>query len=152
MCAVASFRFFSLGSGFPFAWLEDHLDADAALFRRGVFELTPAFLPSLALDIFHQRIRPVCLSATLESQTDFIRAFGRLPDVTIAPSNDTGNGEHLVINGCKIRGGFGPKFATELVKERKAVVAVPDYKRAKNWSSLLVDGYGYACYDWRLLT
>jgi hypothetical protein len=121
---------------YPFAWLEDHLDACAAVFTRGVFELTPPFLPSLALDIFRQKIRRVYLSATLESQTDFIRAFGRLPEATITPSNDAGNGERLIVNGRKIKGGFGPKFATKLVKTQKAVIAVPDYERAKSWSGL----------------
>jgi hypothetical protein len=121
---------------YPFAWLEDHLDAYAAVFTRGVFELTPPFVPSLALDIFRQKIRRVYLSATLESQTDFIRAFGRLPEVTIAPSNDAGNGERMIIGGRMIKGGFGPNFATELVKKQKAVIAVPDYERAKKWSGL----------------
>jgi Helicase C-terminal domain len=121
---------------YPFAWLEDHLNACAAVFTRGVFELTPPFLPSLALDIFRQKIRRVYLSATLESQTDFIRAFGRLPDVTITPSNDAGNGERLVISGRTIKEGFSPKFAAKLVRTQKVVVAVPDYERAKIWSSL----------------
>ncbi len=121
---------------YPFAWLEDHLDACAAIFTRGVFELAPPFLPSLSLDIFQQKIRRVYLSATLESQTDFIRAFGRLPEVTITPSNDAGNGERLIINGRNIKGGFGRKFATKLVKTQKAVIAIPDYERAKNWSGL----------------
>jgi hypothetical protein len=121
---------------YPFAWLEDHIDACAAVFTRGVFELTAPFLPSLALDIFQQKIRRVYLSATLQSQTDFIRAFGRLPDATIAPSNDAGNGERLIVNGRKIKGGFGPKFATKLVKSQKVVIAVPDYEGAKGWWSV----------------
>jgi hypothetical protein len=121
---------------YSFAWLEDHINACSAIFTRGIFELAPPFLPSLALDIFQQKLRRVYLSATLESQTDFIRAFGRLPDVTVTPSNDAGNGERLIINGRTIKGGFGPKFATRLVKKQKAVVAVPDYERAKNWSEV----------------
>jgi hypothetical protein len=121
---------------YPFAWVEDHIEACAALFTHGVFELAPPFLPSLALDIFQQKIRRIYLSATLGSHTDFIRAFGRLPDVTIAPSNDAGNGERLIVNGRKIKGGFQGKFATKLVKKQKAVIAVRDYDQAKNWSSL----------------
>lgn len=121
---------------YPFAWLEDQIDSCAAIFTRGVFELAPPFLPSLALDIFQQRVRRVYLSATLQSQTDFIRAFGRLPEVTITPSNDAGNGERLIINGRKVKGGFGPKFAANLVKKQKVVIAVPDYERAKPWSTL----------------
>jgi hypothetical protein len=106
------------------------------VFTRGVFELAPPFLPSLALDIFQQKIRRVYLSATLESQADFIRAFGRVPDVTITPSNDAGNGERLIVNGRTIKGGFGIEFATKLAKTQKVVIAVPDYEGAKVWSSV----------------
>ena len=60
---------------FQFAWLEDHLNACAAIFSRGVFELSTPFLPSRALDIFEQPIRRVYLSATLESLADlFVRS------------------------------------------------------------------------------
>ncbi|MBB5745214.1 DEAD/DEAH box helicase family protein [Brevundimonas variabilis] len=121
---------------YPFAWLEDRLGACAAVFTRGAFELTPPFLPSLAIDIFQQKVRRVYLSATLQSQTDFIRAFGRKPDVTVTPSNDAGNGERLIVSGRKISGGFGPDFAEKLVKKQKVVIAVPDYERAKDWAKV----------------
>ena len=121
---------------YQFAWLEDHLNACAAVFRSGVFELTPPFMPSQALDIFRQDIRRVYLSATLESMVDFIRAFGRKPSATITPANDAGNGERLFINGRDIKKGFGPEFAKGLVKSRKAVIAIPDYYRASNWRDL----------------
>ena len=121
---------------YPFAWLEDHLECCAAIFTRGVFELTPPFLPSLALDIFEQRIRRVYLSATLRSQTEFIRAFGRRPSEVVAPANDAGNGERLILDGRKVKKGFGPKFAKKLVKNRKAIIAVPDYTRAKEWEEV----------------
>jgi len=121
---------------YPFAWLEDRINACAAVFTRGAFELTPPFLPSLALDIFQQRVRRVYLSATLQSQTDFIRAFGRKPDVTITPSNDAGNGERLIVSGRKVKSGFGPGFAEKLVETQKVVIAVPDYERAKPWEKV----------------
>lgn len=121
---------------YPFAWLEDRINACAAVFTRGAFELTPPFLPSLALDIFQQKVRRVYLSATLQSQTDFIRAFGRKPDVTITPSNDAGNGERLIISGRKVKSGFGPDFAEKLVETQKVVIAVPDYERAKAWAKV----------------
>lgn len=121
---------------YPFAWLEDHLDCCAAVFTRGVFELTPPFLPSLALDIFEQKIRRVYLSATLQSQTEFIRAFGRKPSDIITPSNDAGNGERLILDGRQVRKGFGPEFAKKLVKDRKAIIAVPDYTRAREWEGV----------------
>ena len=118
---------------YPFAWLEDRLDCCAAIFTRGVFELAPPFLPSLALDIFEQKIRRVYLSATLQSQTGFIRAFGRKPNKIIRPSNDAGNGERLILDGRQVKKGFGSKFAKKLVKGRKVIIAVPDYARANEW-------------------
>ena len=121
---------------FQFEWLEDHLNACAAIFRCGVFELAPPFLPSRALDIFGQNVRRVYLSATLESLADFIRAFGRKPGKIITPSNDAGNGERLIVYGRRIEEGFGPKFVKKLVKNHKAVVAVPDYGRARAWKNL----------------
>ena len=121
---------------YPFAWLEDHLDCCAAIFSRGTFELAPPFLPSLALDIFEQKIRRVYLSATLQSQTEFIRAFGRQPDEIITPSNDAGNGERLILDGRQVKMGFGPKFAKKLVKGRKCIVAVRDYAHAKAWEDI----------------
>ncbi|MDG5488874.1 DEAD/DEAH box helicase family protein [Sphingomonas sp. BGYR3] len=121
---------------YPFAWLEDRINVCAAVFTRGAFELTPPFLPSLALDIFQQKVRRVYLSATLQSQTDFIRAFGRKPDVTVTPSNDAGNGERLIVSGRKVKNGFGPDFAEKLVETQKVVIAVPDYERAKAWAKV----------------
>lgn len=124
---------------FPFAWAEDHLHAYSAVFCRGVFELTPPFLPSRALDIFSNRVqRRVYLSATLESQTDFIRAFGRKPDEVITPANDAGNGERLVVNGRFLKEGFGPDFASKVAGKRKTVIAVPSYRSADRWKNLAV--------------
>ena len=121
---------------FQYAWLEDHLNACAAIFSRGVFELSPPFLPSLALDFFEQKIKRVYLSATLESLAEFVRAFGRKPDVTVTPLNDAGNGERLVIGNAKIKKGFGPKFANTLIKRYKTVIAVPSYNDAANWKDI----------------
>lgn len=121
---------------YPFAWLEDNLDACAALFTRGVFEISPPFLPSLALDIFEQPLRRVYLSATLQSQTEFVRAFGRLPKATVMPSNDAGNGERLIINGRRVKKGLGPDFVSKIVATRKAVIAIPDYSSATKWEAV----------------
>ena len=121
---------------YPFKWLEDRLDCCAAIFTRGVFELAPPFLPSLALDIFEKNIRRVYLSATIQSQTEFIRAFGRQPTEIITPPNDAGNGERLILDGRKVKEGFGPKFAKKLVTCRKVIIAVPNYARAREWVDL----------------
>jgi hypothetical protein len=122
---------------FPYAWLEDHYQAYCAIFSHGRFELTPIFLPSRALDIFSSAVqRRVYLSATLESQTDFIRAFGRKPKVVITPENDAGNGERLIIDGRKVVAGITPEFVRAVSGSTKVVIAVPSYHSAERWATV----------------
>lgn len=125
---------------YPYAWLEDHLDAYAAVFSRGEFELTPPFLPSLALDLFSKAVqRRVYMSATMQSKTDFVRAFGRVPDEIIVPDNDAGRGERLILGNKDFGGGYSPSFVSKLVEARKAVIAVPSYHVAeKKWKGVAV--------------
>lgn len=84
---------------YAFAHLSDHLEHCAVLFSKGLIEITPPFLPSMALNVFDRNIRRVYLSATLKHKTDFVRAFGRLPEIAIEPRNDAGNGERLILFG-----------------------------------------------------
>jgi Rad3-related DNA helicase len=119
-----------------FAHLRDKIDCCAALFGRGRFELAPPFLPSLALDVFERPIRRVYLSATLRSRSDFVRAFGRLPEMTIEPDNDAGNGERLILFGRMIPGDITPKLVASVSQTRKTLIAVPNYPAAKAWADL----------------
>ena len=82
---------------YAYEYLRDRLDCCAALFGDATFELSPPFMPSLAIDVFQANVRRVYLSATLRSKSDFVRAFGRLPDVHIEPDSDAGNGERLIL-------------------------------------------------------
>jgi Helicase C-terminal domain len=121
---------------YAFPYLRDRLDRCAVLFGRGVCEITPPFLPSLALDVFERPIRRIYLSATLAYKTDFVRAFGRLPDVSIEPRNDAGNGERLILFSRLIAKGVTPELIERLGKKNKAVIAVPSYPAASKWSKL----------------
>ncbi|MCY4184212.1 MAG: DEAD/DEAH box helicase family protein [Rhodobacteraceae bacterium] len=123
---------------YPFEHLKDHIEACAGVFTNGVFELTPPFLPSLAIDVFEQPIKRIYLSATLQSQTEFIRAFGRKPQEVIIPSNDAGNGERLIIGGQAIKEGFSIDFIKKLSSKNKVIIAVPNYFEAEKWSDLAV--------------
>jgi len=123
---------------YAFAYLRDKIDCCTILFSRGTFELAPPFLPSLALDVFERPIRRVYLSATLRSKTDLVRAFGRLPDIVVEPDNDAGNGERLILFGRSIVGGITPNLVSSICAERKALIAVPNYHAAQDWSSLAV--------------
>lgn len=123
---------------YSFAHLRNKLDRCAVLFGRGVCELTPPFLPSLATDVFERPIRRVYLSATLASKTDFVRAFGRLPDVSIEPRNDAGNGERLILFGRGLPEGITPHLVNEIVEKHKALIAVPNYPSARTWSGISI--------------
>ena len=121
---------------YSFEHLKDHLEACAAVFTRGVFEISPPFLPALAMDVFERPVKRVYLSATLQSQTEFIRAFGRKPQEVIVPSNDAGNGERLIISGQSIQNGFSVNFVKHLSSSKKVVIAVPNYLAAEKWTKL----------------
>lgn len=123
---------------FSFGHLRDRLDQCAVLFGRGFCELTPPFLPSLATDVFERPIRRVYLSATLASKADFVRAFGRLPEVAIEPRNDAGNGERIVLFGRSLPDGVTPSLVAKLSARRKVLIAVPNYPAAKKWELVAV--------------
>jgi hypothetical protein len=120
-----------------YAHLKDHLACCAILFARDGCQITPPFLPSLALDVFDRPIRRVYLSATLIYKTDVVRAFGRKPDVVIEPRNDAGNGERLILFSRKVAGEqFTSSFVKRISERRKVLVAVPSYPTAKAWSTV----------------
>jgi hypothetical protein len=120
---------------FPFAHIKDKLDRMAVVFGPGVCEITPAFLPSLALDVFERPIRRVYLSATLKSKTEFIRAFGRKPSEVVEPSADAGNGERLILfSRVLATKGFGTDLVRQLAPKHKVLVAVPTYQAAQAWA------------------
>ena len=121
---------------FSFSHLRNKLDRCSVLFGRGICELTPPFLPSLATDVFERPIRRIYLSATLASKIDFVRAFGRLPNVAIEPRNDAGNGERLILFGRDLPNGITPELVGQLMTRHKILVAVPTYMAAKTWTGL----------------
>ncbi len=123
---------------YSFAHLRNKLDRCAVLFGRGLCELTPPFLPSLAIDVFERPIRRVYLSATLASKTDLVRSFGRLPDVSIEPRNDAGNGERLILCSRSMQEGITPILIGEVAKQHKVLIAVPNYPAARTWSGLTI--------------
>lgn len=121
---------------FAYGHLRDRFAQCAVLFGSGTCEIAPAFLPSLALEIFDRRIRRIYLSATLQSRADFVRAFGRLPSATIAPRNDAGNGERLVLSGEKLSDNGFTLLLAELLQHRKVLIAVPNYAAAGRWQNV----------------
>jgi hypothetical protein len=121
---------------FAYHHLKDHVHKCCYIFRNGTLEITPAFLPSLYLDVFDQNVRRIYLSATLQNKADIVRAFGRPPSLTIEPKNDAGNGERLILNEkfLGFKKSLGEDFACNLSAKGKVLIAVPSYPQAdKNW-------------------
>jgi len=84
--------------GFPLGHLADHLSRCTILFSQNEIEICPAFLPSKRLSyLADPEIRRIYLSATLTSEVDFCRAFGRRPSNKIEPESDAGMGERLIV-------------------------------------------------------
>ena len=123
---------------YSYPHLKDHIDRCAILFGRGKIEITPPFLPSLALDIFERPIRRIYLSATLKYKTDLIRAFGRMPEVIIEPKNDAGNGERLILFSKYLKGGLTLENVKNISSNNKTLIAVKSYREAKTWEALAV--------------
>lgn len=121
---------------FALGHLQDHFAACAVLFGNGVCEITPPFLPSLALPIFAPGTRRIYLSATLHSLTDFVRAFGRVPEIVIQPRNDAGNGERLILSGDKFGRDGAQHLVKTLVMNHKTLIAVPNYFAAKQYEDI----------------
>lgn len=124
---------------YAYEHIKDHVHKCCYIFRNGILEITPAFLPSLYLDIFDREVRRIYLSATLQNKADIVRAFGRTPSLTIEPKNDAGNGERLVLNEKFL--GFkkllGETFACELAAKSKVLIAVPSYPQAEQkWKAV----------------
>lgn len=121
---------------YAFNHLKDRLDRCALFFGHGVCEITPPFLPSLSMDCLERPIRRVYLSATLRHKTDFVRAYGRLPDVCISPKNDAGNGERLVLLGRGLSEDLDESLVKKVSANNKVLIAVPNYASSERWSGL----------------
>jgi hypothetical protein len=83
-------------------------------------------------------VRRIYLSATLTSEVDFCRAFGKRPTLRIEPESDAGIGERLIIlaerhtlkdNGAK--GVTEESIARVVAADNKLLIYVTSYVAAK---------------------
>jgi hypothetical protein len=125
-----------------FKWgaIADHIQHCAMTVSRNVIEISPPFLPITTLPYFSSdRVRRVYLSATINYKSDLIRCCGReiADEDVIAPKNDAGEGERLVLfSNVLTTGQLEADHVKAIIGQHKAVISVPSYPAAKRWESL----------------
>jgi Rad3-related DNA helicase len=132
--------------GFPLGHLADHLSRCTILFSQDEIEICPAFLPSKRLSyLADPEIRRIYLSATLTSEVDFCRAFGRRPSNKIEPESDAGMGERLIVltERSKLSNGGATNvsdltLAQCLSAQNKLLISTPSYPAASKYKALAV--------------
>ena len=135
----------SISNDFAYGHLADRLKVCSAFVSRSRIEIAPAFLPSKRIELLSSNeVRRVYLSATLTSEVDFCRAFGKPPSKRIAPESDAGVGERLVIlrrrDQLVFRGKPNPDFvdlAKHLSNEHKVLIASSSYRSAEKYRDLV---------------
>jgi hypothetical protein len=119
---------------YPALRLWENIGKCAILISSSGIEITPPFIPTGVYDFLGRGVRRVYLSATLEFETDFIRGFGRRITNQIAPDNDAGNGERLILLSSLFKN--KPKkeaVAAAVLKHNKLLISVPSYPKAQAW-------------------
>ena len=122
-----------------FAWehVRDKEDICCLLISDTDVTITPAFLPTRCLYYFQDGIRRIYLSATLAAPDAFARTFGRIPDLIVAPSTSAGECERLILVPERLGGeAEDVDIAAALVEDKKALILVPGYARAKRWEEI----------------
>ena len=125
---------------FPYLYIRDQIRVCAITVSGSAIEISPPFLPTAVTYPFGQDdMQRVYLSATLQTQSEFARAFGRRPDVIIEPATDAGNGERCILFGQSVPDEeTGPKLAAAIKAKHKLVIACRSYPDAKPWEALAV--------------
>ncbi|NML77004.1 DEAD/DEAH box helicase family protein [Rhizobium sp. S-51] len=122
---------------FPTLRLWENIGNCAILISSNAIEITPPFIPTGVYDFLGKGVRRVYLSATLEFETDFVRGFGRRITNQIAPDNDAGNGERLILLSSLFKDKPDKKeVAAEVLKKNKLLVSVPSYPKAQAWKHI----------------
>ena len=136
---------YGIDESLEYGHLADKFQSCSIFLSRNGIEIAPAFLPSQRMDLLSSsEIRRVYLSATLTSEVDFCRAFGKRPSVKIDPANDAGVGERLILlrrrDQLKLNNSANPEFAEVakvLAKENKVLIASSSYLAAKKYEELV---------------
>lgn len=130
--------------GYALGHLTDHLDKCCLFVSKNSVEICPPFLPTKRIQfISDPAIRRVYLSATLTSEVDFCRAFGKRPAERIEPESDAGTGERLIILAPQdqLTKGGTPNVSAEsiarvLSSHQKLLISTPSYASADKYKAI----------------
>jgi hypothetical protein len=132
-------------TGFALRHLSDHLQSCCMFVNNRTIEFTPAFLPSQRIDFLTDpTTRRVYLSATMTSEVDFCRAFGKRPTMRIEPESDAGIGERLIILIPSSRlksaenGTTSVRLASLLSQKQKLLIVTSSYLGAQKYAPIAV--------------
>lgn len=125
---------------YPYLYIRDQIRVCAITVSGLAIEISPPFLPTAVTYPFAQdNTQRVYLSATLQTQSEFARAFGKRPDIIIEPATDAGNGERCILFGQSVPDeDTGPRLAAAIIAKHKLVIACRSYPDAKPWEDLAV--------------
>jgi hypothetical protein len=124
---------------YPTLHLYEHVHFCSIIVSPHAIEITPPFLPVGSIPFMRKGTRRVYLSATLDFQTDFTRAFGKANVPRIEPSTDAGDGERLILLSSRLHASADKMSMSRKVLETdKLLISVPSYRSASSWSPIAV--------------
>ncbi len=131
-------------AGFALQHLADHLALCSMFVSTTTIEIAPAFLPSKRIEyLTDTTIRRIYLSATLTSEVDFCRAFGRRPSSKIEPESDAGIGERMFVlieqstlEDAGQKGIKPERVAAVLSRDHKVLIAASSYAASTKYRNL----------------
>lgn len=131
---------------FALGHLDDHLTQCCIFASQHSIEIAPAFLPSKRISFLSDdAMRRIYLSATLTSEVDFCRAFGKRPSYKIEPESDAGIGERLIVLSDREalfdkgkKGVSDVRIASAIAAQQKLLIWTPTYATSAKYRTLAI--------------
>ena len=119
---------------FEWSHLGEKLDRCALLFDQNRVEFSPLLPPVQECVAFRDGVRRIYLSATLRVDDEFVRTFGRTPDLEIGPGGRAGDTERLILFPPADSSDVDARaWAEETTRGLKAAVMVPSRPAVEPW-------------------
>lgn len=123
---------------FSWEYLKDNLNHCCFFISGRGIEITPPVIPFHRMSFFNSQTQRIYLTATMPTQTAFVRTFGKEDVNIISPSGKSGDAQRLFVF---LRGEEDKQHkddALKLIGHRKSCIISPSSKKAEEWKD---DGY-----------